>query len=631
MNLVILSSGQGSNLQKIIESVNTGCLYNCSIKLIVSNRNSPSIQRGIDNNIPTCFMKWNKKQDTRIAYDLKLVSMINSVDPDIIVLAGWNHILSADFLERLLSTTIINLHPALPGAFPGNNSIADALEAYKKGRITHTGIMVHKVTPIVDVGAIVNTMTIPIYKSDNLNSLKERIQLNEKTVLISAIEKMTSHLIKRGKVRDMYGIDDRRMIISHTDRLSAADKHVMDIPGKGHLLAKISEWWFNATKAIVNNHVIEYNDNFLVCHKCEVIPIEFVMRGYITGNSKTSMWRNYNEGNVPYCGINLQDGLIKNQKLAVPLLTPTTKADVDELISCNDIVDRNIVSLKELEHISTICHNLYMYGTYIAAQHNLILVDTKYEFGRTSDGDIILIDEVHTPDSSRYWVKDSYETRFSLGQEPEKLDKDCIRDYIMANPDYESIPMELQQRVITSYTEVYQSLSTCAIPTLYTYADLNIKHHIDEFRNKYMEISALDNNNNNNNNNIIVILSGSEKDAPHVDKIKHALKELSIKYDSYISSAHKCPKDLLMIIDGYLAQPACRCIFVTVAGRSNALSGVVAGYNKRFPVIACPPFANMTDMMVNINSTIQCPSYVPVMTILEPINVALSCKRIFEL
>ena len=622
-NIVILSSGKGTNLQKIIDSVIGSQLFCCQIKLIISNRNSESITRGIENNIPTLFSKWDKHGgESRIDYDRNLAVAVNSAQPDIIVLVGWNHILSAEFLTAITTDNIINLHPALPGAFPGNNAIADALESFNKGMVNHTGIMVHRVTPIVDVGRVIVTKQIPIYTSDDINSLKTRIRDNEKSVLIEAIEMTTNNLLKRGKVRDIYNGRKDELVIAHTDRLSAGDKHIMDIPGKGHILSKISQFWFEKMAPIVTNHVIKYSGNYLVCRKCEVIPIEFIVRGYITGNSKTSMWKNYADGMRNYCGIDLPEGLIKNQKLAEPILTPTTKGDVDELISLTEILERNILTPNELEKISRMCYNLYCLGTHNAKEHNLILVDTKYEFGRASDGEIILIDEVHTPDSSRFWVMDTYLSRFNGGNEPEKLDKDCIRDYVIANPDYTEIPEDLQKRVIESYITVYEALTETTCNSIIPFANLDLEYDL-----KALGVST----------EIMppppppmtVILSGSEKDRIHVEKIVSGLKRQNITYECHIASAHKQTRLLLGILDTY-TKKAFNGIFITVAGRSNALSGVVAGYTSS-PVIACPPFTDKLDMMVNIQSSLQCPSGIPVMTIIEPGNVGEACKRILGL
>lgn len=243
---------------------------------------------------------------------------------------------------------------------------------------------------------------------------------------------------------------------------------------------------------------------------------------------------------------------------------------------------------------------LFAYGQKVADKAGFILVDTKYEFGKTLQGDIILIDEVHTCDSSRYWIKKTYDERMEKGEEPEKLDKDCVRDWIKTVCDpykdtIPAIPQHIISRAHANYTLFYDTL-----------ASVDLTEDIKK---------------------AVVILAGSEKDKWHVQKLTNALKDryTIVKYHS----AHKQTKKVLEIIKDY-EQKFNHLIWVTVAGRSNALSGVVAA-NSSKPVIACPPFKNHTDMMINLHSSLQCPSKVPVMTILEPTNVALAVDRIFNL
>ena len=245
---------------------------------------------------------------------------------------------------------------------------------------------------------------------------------------------------------------------------------------------------------------------------------------------------------------------------------------------------------------------LFKFGQNLADKAGFILVDTKYEFGKTVDGKIILIDEVHTCDSSRYWLKDSYQGRFEKYLEPEKLDKDCVRDWVKSKCDpYKDAIPPLPQEIITKAHSCY-------------------KYFYDTISSIEDEI---------NTENLVVIISGSNKDEYHIEKLTKELKKENILYDCYVASAHKNTRDVLKIIETFNIKEA-NIVWVTVAGRSNALSGVVAA-NTNYPVIACPPFQTKTDMMVNLNSTLQCPSNVPVMTVLEPINVALAIKRIFNL
>ena len=239
-------------------------------------------------------------------------------------------------------------------------------------------------------------------------------------------------LIRKGKVRDLYEQEENKILIHTTDRLSAYDRNICEIPYKGRLLTLISCWWFNKTRELVPNHFLHYeDDNIIIVKKCKPILIEFVVRGYITGSSKTSMWTNYRNGSRVYCGHKLPEGLIKNQMLETPLITPTTKSKKDELISSEEIIKRGILTEEQWKICEKYALDLFNCGQMLADEKGLILVDTKYEFGFDSKGEIILIDELHTPDSSRYWFKHSYD--LNKCSEPENIDKEIIRKWIKNN------------------------------------------------------------------------------------------------------------------------------------------------------------------------------------------------------
>ena len=233
---------------------------------------------------------------------------------------------------------------------------------------------------------------------------------------------------KRGKVRDSYVMDDRIVLIT-TDRQSAFDRVLASVPFKGQVLNQVSAFWFEKTRDIVPNHVIDIPDpNVTVARKCEVFPIEFVMRGYLTGSTSTSAWTQYAAGERNICGNVLPDGMVKNQRFDEPILTPTTKDDEhDESISAEEIVSRGIIEKRVWEQLEETAFELFERGQKIAAEHGLILVDTKYELGRDDKGEIVLIDEIHTPDSSRWWLVEGYQKRFDEGLEPENIDKELLR------------------------------------------------------------------------------------------------------------------------------------------------------------------------------------------------------------
>lgn len=240
----------------------------------------------------------------------------------------------------------------------------------------------------------------------------------------------------QGKVRDSYDLGDKLLLIT-TDRQSAFDRVLASVPFKGQVLNLTSGWWFQQTEHIIPNHVIVIPDpNVTIAKKCTVFPIEFVMRGYITGTTSTSLWTQYDKGVRDYCGNVLKEGLRKNQQLEKPLITPTTKEVAhDRPISPKEIIAEGWMTQEDWEKASAAAFQLFEYGMKTAAQHGLILVDTKYEMGKDADGNIVLVDEIHTPDSSRYWIAESYEERFANNLEPENIDKEFLRLWFKDNCD----------------------------------------------------------------------------------------------------------------------------------------------------------------------------------------------------
>jgi phosphoribosylaminoimidazole carboxylase PurE protein len=340
-------------------------------------------------------------------------------------------------------------------------------------------------------------------------------------------------------------------------------------------------------------------------------------------------------------GLQFRDGYKKNQRLDKVILTPTTKGDIDEPLTKDDIIKRGYLNFEQTEYIYEKAFELFAFGSIIAQSKGLILVDTKYEFGFCEDN-IILIDELHTCDSSRYWCKNSYNMRVSNGQEPEKFDKDCIRDYVRTQysleeiesrpnfdippnvvKDVEAVYWKYYNILISKISGVNRRMSIESNPELNTPTsnnDYNLDMSLTTFVNYYL---------NDIHKYLVVIIAGSKSDKPHVYKIINDLKTNNIYSVAYYKSAHKNTKEVLDIIEKYNTQNKNRqIVFVTVAGRSNALSGVVAS-NTHHPVIACPPFNDKMDCLTNINSTLQCPSKVPVLTCLEPVNVALAIKNIY--
>ncbi len=238
-----------------------------------------------------------------------------------------------------------------------------------------------------------------------------------------------------GKVRDCYTKDNQRVIVV-TDRISAFDVVLGTIPFKGQVLNQIAAYWFEVTKHLASNHVLDVPDpTVTLAAECEILPVEFVMRAYVTGVTTTSIWYHYARGVRRFCGHDLPDGMRKNQKLERAILTPSTKAEKgghDESVSREDILAMGALTPAEFDRAAEMCARVFAFGQSLAAQRGLILVDTKYEIGRRRDGSMCFVDEVHTPDSSRYWYADDYQERFERGDEPRGLDKEYVRHTLAA-------------------------------------------------------------------------------------------------------------------------------------------------------------------------------------------------------
>lgn len=254
--------------------------------------------------------------------------------------------------------------------------------------------------------------------------------------------------LERGKVRDSYKLKDRRVIVT-TDRISAFDCVLGTIPFKGQVLNQLAAFWFEKTTDIVRNHVIDVPDpNVMVVTECKQLPIEFVVRGYVTGVTKTSVWYNYQRGVRNFCGNVLADGLRKDEKLQHPILTPTTKLEKhDRPISRKEAIEEGLIDDETFDAVADICFRLFDRGIEHARSQGLILVDTKYEMGMLN-GQFIVTDEIHTPDSSRYWFAEMYQELFDAGKDQRKLDKEYVREWLAAQGFRgEGTPPELTDEV----------------------------------------------------------------------------------------------------------------------------------------------------------------------------------------
>jgi phosphoribosylaminoimidazole-succinocarboxamide synthase len=264
----------------------------------------------------------------------------------------------------------------------------------------------------------------------------------------------------RGKVRDNYDLPDGRRIIIASDRISAFDRNLAAIPLKGQVLTQTAKFWFEATADICPNHVIEYPDpNVLVGRRLTILPVEIVVRDYLAGTTGTSILSLYKAGQREMYGIRLPDGMRDNERLPETIITPTSKAfhgGHDEPLTPAEIVEQGLLSQEQWRTVSDYALALFAKGREMARERGLILVDTKYEFGIDEAGRIMIADEIHTPDSSRYWFLESYQQRFETGERPESFDKDFIRTWVVArcDPYRDEIP-EIPQDVVLETSRVY--------------------------------------------------------------------------------------------------------------------------------------------------------------------------------
>lgn len=269
-----------------------------------------------------------------------------------------------------------------------------------------------------------------------------------------------------GKVRDIYDLGDKLALVT-TDRQSGFDRMLAQVPFKGQVLNLTSAYWFDQTKDIIPNHLENVpHPNVSIVKKCKPFPIEFVVRSYMTGSTSTSIWKNYQNGVRLYCGHTLPEGMKKNQRLSKNLLTPTTKEEEhDRPISAADIIKENWMTQKDFDICAKASMAVFARGQTIAAERGLILVDTKYEFGNDNEGNIFLIDEVHTPDSSRYWLANSYQERMIEGLEPENIDKEFLRLWFAKKCDpykdavLPEAPRDLVVELARRYISLYEMIT----------------------------------------------------------------------------------------------------------------------------------------------------------------------------
>lgn len=277
-----------------------------------------------------------------------------------------------------------------------------------------------------------------------------------------------------GKVRDCYDLaadashpNGRRILIA-SDRISAFDRILAAIPYKGQILTQIARFWFDHTADILPNHVLSYPDpNVVIGQRLTILPVEVVVRGYLAGSTSTSVLTQYKQGQRAMYGHVLPDGMRDNQILARPIITPTSKAfdgDHDAPLTASDILSQGLLTADQWDEVSTAALALFARGQQMAAERGLILVDTKYEFGTDQNGKVLIADEIHTPDSSRYWIASGYEAAFERGTRPPSFDKDVIRSWVAARCDpyhdpLPEIPAEMIAATSAVYVQAYEAIT----------------------------------------------------------------------------------------------------------------------------------------------------------------------------
>jgi phosphoribosylaminoimidazole-succinocarboxamide synthase len=271
-----------------------------------------------------------------------------------------------------------------------------------------------------------------------------------------------------GKVRDCYDLPDGTRLLISSDRISAFDQILAVIPWKGQILTQLARYWFDATADIARNHVIGYPDpNVVHCKRVTILPVEVVVRGYLAGTTSTSILTRYKAGARQMYGHSLPEGLRDNEALPHPIITPTSKAfdgGHDEPLSAHEILGNGLLTRAQWDEVSHKALSLFARGQAMAAERGLILVDTKYEFGTDAEGNILLADEIHTPDSSRYWIAAGYEAALAAGTRPPSFDKDVIRSWVVARCDpykdpIPEIPEAMIEKTAQAYIDAFEAIT----------------------------------------------------------------------------------------------------------------------------------------------------------------------------
>lgn len=573
---------------------------------------------------------------------------------DLIILLGWMHIIPKSFISKCrdTGTEIVNLHPTLQYQLIGRDIYSKIWNMYQDGMISETGCIVHRVTENLDRGQIIYECRLDLrtclkfedyhksmYGSADNDGLEKTcvwqalIKLNEtfsnrkNEVIDITPNSMTSgdsrtggmSLKHRGKVRDIYESISYPgyLFVQTSDRISANDIVIAYLRGKGVLLNQINTFWHHLFG--IRQMVQSSGCALMVIRKMCAVPLEIIIRRRLTG----SLWKAYSQkGQRNVNGYELKEGMTDGDLFDEPIITPTTKGTHDLPITWDEIVEKGILNCREVAEIKEKATTLFLKGECYMRQIGIEMIDTKFEFAFAQDGTLEIIDEIFTPDSSRFIVNGK------------RMDKDILRKWATDNKSHilshatkidgcrgVELPHEVSSKLIAKYSQFLEKLLTTQ------------NKSINRCYGSVLQWENTLANGLERLNKFAVIIAGSKSDASHVEKIRIELAKQDIITMVYYSSAHKNTQTVMNILNKYETLSSicgCKIIYITVAGMSNALSGVVAA-NTTNPVIACPPLVDKDDYQVNIHSTLQMPSGVPSACILRPDNLAGFCKRMFSM
>ena len=432
-------------------------------------------------------------------------------------------------------------------------------------------------------------------------------------------------LLHRGKVRDSLRAPSGDRLIIVTDRLSAFDSVLETaILHKGAVLNGLANFWFDQTQHIIPNHVIKLVDaNAMLVKEAQPIKVEMVVRQYLTG----SIWRGYEAGQRTFSGVTVPDGLTKNQPFPQAIVTPTTKEDSDREITPDNLVSEGWVSRELYDQMAVKSLMLFAVGSRLLAEKGIILVDTKYEFGLL-EGKLILIDEMHTPDSSRFWAADDYAKH---PETAEQMDKEYVRQWLIANKKNGQYPRaltpEVAQEASRRYLDIYERITGEALPTAepQAHADRPSSGRHDARARLLANLVAA----GLMKDAWVNIVMGSPADKEHCEKIRQQFEGYGIFTQLRVTSAHKNGEAIAGMAEIWnnSIEPG---VLIAVTGLSNGLGGALAA-NVNVPVISCPHYKDYAELAMSLNSSVIMPSGTPNLTVVHPDNAAQGALRALNL